>query len=129
MMCCCNDANDLFIKRSLLVWSEIMRASNDFDKRPSYYHATSNPYICELLRINVASIELIGCSGWKYDDPIEKGGWIDVFYPDAKTRFLNYYSRFFNTAEFDAVFYEKLYRNEVSNKVAIYKKRGHAKRL
>jgi uncharacterized protein YecE (DUF72 family) len=52
---------------------------------------------------------LIGCSGWKYDDPIEKGGWIGVFYPDSKTRFLNYYSQFFNTAEFDAIFYEKLY--------------------
>jgi len=52
---------------------------------------------------------LIGTSGWKYDDPIEKGGWIGAFYPDVKTKFLRYYSQFFRTAEFDAVFYEKLY--------------------
>lgn len=52
---------------------------------------------------------LIGCSGWKYDDPIEKGGWIGVFYPDEKTKFLKYYSQFFDTVEFDAIFYEKLY--------------------
>jgi len=52
---------------------------------------------------------LIGTSGWKYDDPVEKGGWIGVFYPDDKTRFLKYYSQFFNTAEFDAIFYEERY--------------------
>jgi uncharacterized protein YecE (DUF72 family) len=52
---------------------------------------------------------LIGTSGWKYDDPIEKGGWIGVFYPDIKTKFLKYYSQFFNTVEFDAIFYEKFY--------------------
>jgi uncharacterized protein YecE (DUF72 family) len=54
---------------------------------------------------------LIGCSGWKYDDPIEKGGWIGVFYPDEKTRFLQFYSQYFKTAEFDAVFYEHLYKD------------------
>ena len=52
---------------------------------------------------------LVGCSGWKYDDQIEKGGWIGVFYPDAKTKFLKFYSQFFKTAEFDAVFYDRLY--------------------
>lgn len=52
---------------------------------------------------------LVGCSGWKYDDPIEKGGWIGVFYHDAKTRFLKHYSQYFNTVEFDAVFYDRLY--------------------
>ena len=51
----------------------------------------------------------IGCSGWKYDDPIEKGGWIGVFYPDAKTKFLKFYSQFFKSAEFDAIFYDRLY--------------------
>ena len=48
-------------------------------------------------------------SGWKYDDPIEKGGWIGVFYPEKKTRFLKFYSDYFNTAEFDAVFYKEKY--------------------
>jgi uncharacterized protein YecE (DUF72 family) len=52
---------------------------------------------------------LVGCSGWKYDDPIEKGGWIGVFYPDSKTKFLKHYSQYFGTAEFDAVFYDHLY--------------------
>jgi uncharacterized protein YecE (DUF72 family) len=51
----------------------------------------------------------IGTSGWKYDDPIEKGGWIGVFYPDSKTRFLKFYSQYFKTAEFDAIFYDHLY--------------------
>ena len=51
----------------------------------------------------------IGCSGWKYNDNVEKGGWIGVFYPDDKTKFLKFYSQYFNTAEFDAVFYERLY--------------------
>jgi uncharacterized protein YecE (DUF72 family) len=57
----------------------------------------------------VLSKALIGCSGWKYDDPIEKGGWIGVFYPDSKARFLKYYSQFFRTAEFDAIFYKERY--------------------
>jgi uncharacterized protein YecE (DUF72 family) len=51
----------------------------------------------------------IGTSGWKYEDPIEKGGWVGVFYPDNKTKFLKFYSQYFDTAEFDAIFYEKLY--------------------
>ena len=51
----------------------------------------------------------IGCSGWKYGDPKKKGEWIGVFYPDEKTRFLKFYSQFFNTAEFDAIFYEENY--------------------
>jgi uncharacterized protein YecE (DUF72 family) len=52
---------------------------------------------------------LIGCSGWSYNDSFEKGGWVKVFYPDAQTRKLQYYSQFFNTAEMDATFYEKFY--------------------
>jgi uncharacterized protein YecE (DUF72 family) len=61
-----------------------------------------------MFRVLVAQV-LIGTSGWKYDDPVEKGGWIGVFYPDDKTKFLKFYAQYFNTAEFDAVFYEKLY--------------------
>lgn len=52
---------------------------------------------------------LVGCSGWNYPDPPEKGGWVGPFYPDAKTRFLNFYSRYFNTVEMDSTFYEKFY--------------------
>ena len=51
----------------------------------------------------------IGCSGWKYDHTVEKGGWMGVFYPDQKTRFLKYYSQSFMTAEFDAIFYKERY--------------------
>jgi len=51
----------------------------------------------------------IGCSGWNYGDPVEKGGWLGVFYADAETKRLRYYSQFFRTAEFDAIFYEKFY--------------------
>lgn len=54
---------------------------------------------------------LVGCSGWNYGDPIEKGGWNGVFYPEGETKFLRYYSRFFKTAEFDAIFYEKFYND------------------
>lgn len=53
----------------------------------------------------------IGCSGWNYDDSSEKGGWSNVFYPDRKTRKLNYYSKFFNTVEMDATFYNKFYQH------------------
>lgn len=53
----------------------------------------------------------IGCSGWNYGDTIDKGGWLDVFYPDTKTRKLNYYSQFFDTVEMDATFYKKFYLN------------------
>lgn len=52
----------------------------------------------------------IGCSGWSYADSVEKGGWIKVFYPNAHTKKLRYYSQFFNTAEMDATFYEKFYK-------------------
>jgi uncharacterized protein YecE (DUF72 family) len=52
---------------------------------------------------------LLGCSGWSYADPVEKGGWTGAFYPDSKTRRLAYYSNFFNTAEIDSTFYEKFY--------------------
>ncbi|HET6590551.1 MAG TPA: DUF72 domain-containing protein [Candidatus Nitrosocosmicus sp.] len=53
----------------------------------------------------------IGCSGWNYGDSAEKGGWLNVFYPDRKTRKLNYYSQFFNTVEMDATFYNKFYQH------------------
>jgi uncharacterized protein YecE (DUF72 family) len=52
---------------------------------------------------------LIRCSGWSYSDSFERGGWVKVFYPDAQTKKLPYYARFFNTAEMDATFYEKFY--------------------
>src|ERR671938_48488 len=52
---------------------------------------------------------LIGCSGWNYGDPVEKGGWVGSFYPDAQTKRLRYYSEFFASAEIDATFYEKFY--------------------
>ena len=47
----------------------------------------------------------IGCSGWSYADPVEKGGWVKVFYPNAQIKKLQYYSQFFSTAEMDATFY------------------------
>lgn len=50
---------------------------------------------------------VIGCSGWSYADSFDKGGWVKVFYPDAQTKKLQYYSQVFNTAEMDATFYEK----------------------
>src|SRR5712691_7362528 len=52
---------------------------------------------------------LLGCSGWNYHDPPDKGGWTGVFYPDKNTKRLRYYSQFFNTAEMDSTFYEKFY--------------------
>ena len=52
---------------------------------------------------------LLGCSGWNYPDTPDKGGWTGVFYPDKDTKRLRYYSQFFNTAEMDSTFYEKLY--------------------
>ena len=52
---------------------------------------------------------LIGCSGWNYGDSSEKGGWVGSFYPDPETRRLSYYSKFFQTAEIDATFYEGFY--------------------
>lgn len=53
----------------------------------------------------------IGCSGWNYGDSFEKGGWLNIFYPDNKTRKLNYYSQFFNTVEMDATFYNRFYEH------------------
>ncbi|TVP41961.1 DUF72 domain-containing protein [Candidatus Nitrosocosmicus arcticus] len=53
----------------------------------------------------------LGCSGWNYGDTSEKGGWLNVFYPDNKTRKLSYYSQFFNTVEMDATFYKRFYEN------------------
>ena len=52
---------------------------------------------------------ILGCSGWSYPDPAEKGGWTKAFYPDSKTRRLAFYAQFFNTAEMDSTFYEKFY--------------------
>lgn len=49
----------------------------------------------------------LGCSGWNYGDASEKGGWLNVFYPDSKTRKLSSYSQFFNTYEMDATFYKR----------------------
>jgi uncharacterized protein YecE (DUF72 family) len=53
---------------------------------------------------------LIGCSGWSYPEPSEKGGWTGAFYPDSKTKRLQYYAEFFGTAEMDSSFYEKFYK-------------------
>lgn len=53
---------------------------------------------------------VVGCSGWSYPDPAEKGGWTGAFYPDTKTKRLSYYSQFFDTAEMDSTFYEKFYK-------------------
>jgi uncharacterized protein YecE (DUF72 family) len=52
---------------------------------------------------------LVGCSGWSYGDKAEKGGWVGSFYPNTTTKKLPYYARYFSTAEFDAIYYEKLY--------------------
>jgi len=52
----------------------------------------------------------IGCSGWSYSDTFDKGGWTKIFYPDTKTKKIQYYSQFFNTVEMDATFYEKFYK-------------------
>ena len=55
----------------------------------------------------------VGCSGWNYGDSSEKGGWLNVFYPDNKTHKLNYYSQFFNTVEMDATFYNRFYQHAI----------------
>ena len=44
----------------------------------------------------------LGCSGWNYGEIPEKGGWINIFYPDKQTKRLRYYSEFFNTVEMDS---------------------------
>ena len=51
---------------------------------------------------------LLGCSGWDYRDLPPKG-WLGVFYPNMKTKRLQYYSKFFNTAEMDSTFYDEFY--------------------
>ena len=53
----------------------------------------------------------LGCSGWNYGGSPEKGGWLNVFYPDNKTRKLRYYSQFFNAVEMDATFYKRFYEH------------------
>ena len=53
----------------------------------------------------------LGCSGWNYGGAPEKGGWLNVFYPDNKTRKLRYYSQFFNAVEMDATFYKRFYEH------------------
>jgi len=53
----------------------------------------------------------LGCSGWNYGDIPDNGGWLNVFYPDNKTRKLSYYSQFFNTVEMDATFYKRFYKH------------------
>ena len=54
---------------------------------------------------------LIGCSGWSYNDPSDKGGWVGSFYPNRSIKKLPYYSQYFDTAEFDAIYYKKFYEN------------------
>ena len=44
-----------------------------------------------------------------YGDASEKRGWLNVLYPDNKTRKLSYYSQFFNTVEMDAIFYKRFF--------------------
>ncbi|MGA9842667.1 MAG: DUF72 domain-containing protein, partial [Nitrososphaeraceae archaeon] len=57
----------------------------------------------------MSELVLVGCSGWNYGDTPDKGGWTGVFYPNKDTKRLRYYSKFFNTAEMDSIFYEKFY--------------------
>lgn len=52
---------------------------------------------------------LIGCSGWNYNNTPNNGGWLNVFYPDSKTKKLRFYSQYFNTVEMDSVFYKEFY--------------------
>jgi uncharacterized protein YecE (DUF72 family) len=52
---------------------------------------------------------LVGCSGWNYPAPASKGGWVGSFYPSSTTKFLHYYSQFFDTVEMDSIFYERFY--------------------
>jgi uncharacterized protein YecE (DUF72 family) len=51
----------------------------------------------------------LGCSGWNYGEIPEKGGWINIFYPNKQSKRLRYYSEFFNTVEMDSTFYEEFY--------------------
>lgn len=52
----------------------------------------------------------IGCSGWSYTDSVQKGGWMKIFYPNTRTKKLQFYSEYFNTVEMDSTFYEKFYK-------------------
>lgn len=52
---------------------------------------------------------IIGCSGWSYPGPPQKGGWTSIFYPNNDTKRLGYYSQLFNTTEISSTFYERLY--------------------
>jgi uncharacterized protein YecE (DUF72 family) len=52
---------------------------------------------------------LIGCSGWSYPDKSDNGGWVGSFYPNKSIKKLAYYSQYFNTAEFDSIYYAKFY--------------------
>jgi uncharacterized protein YecE (DUF72 family) len=74
---------------------------------------TSKNIEMPLLRYIMTQV-FIGCSGWNYGDPVEKGGWIGSFYPNAQTKRLHYYSEFFPSAEMDATFYEKFYSKMTS---------------
>lgn len=51
----------------------------------------------------------LGCSGWNYGEIPDKGGWINIFYPNKQSKRLRYYSEFFNTVEMDSTFYEEFY--------------------
>lgn len=53
---------------------------------------------------------LVGCSGWSYSGPPEKGGWGKIFYPNSITKKLPFYGQFFDTVEMDSTFYEKFYK-------------------
>jgi len=52
---------------------------------------------------------LVGTSGWSYSDTSDKGGWVGSFYPNKSTKKLPFYSQFFNTVEFDSIYYQKFY--------------------
>lgn len=54
---------------------------------------------------------LIGCSGWSYNETTENGGWVGSFYPNKSVKKLPFYGKYFNTAEFDAIYYKKFYGN------------------
>ena len=63
-----------------------------------------------MARINLFMADIrIGTSGWSYSDPADKGGWVGVFYANKSMKKLPYYSQYFNTAEFDSIYYEKFY--------------------
>ena len=52
---------------------------------------------------------LIGCPGWSYSDTSEKGGWVGSFYPNKSIKKLPFYAQYFDTAEFDSIYYAKFY--------------------